>query len=167
MKTKLLFLWVLCLNVYGETLPPDAEALRAKRDAKIAEINQIYATALEKLMKKAMVEGNLETAKLLEEEMNKAAPDPFKVKDPLLSLIGKWKRVGGGNKHDGDIFEFTDERSGQYNGRLPFKFSYNSKTRTITFDSHNWTDKITFTDKPDTLNGVTDTGWSYQLVRMR
>jgi len=65
------------MNLSADRLPPDAEALQAKRDAKVAEINQAYATALEKLMKKAMAEGNLEAAKVIEEEINKATPDPF------------------------------------------------------------------------------------------
>ncbi len=99
MKTKLFLLLVLSVNAFGETLPPDAAALKAKRDAKIAEINQLYATALEKLMKKAMAEGNLDTAKLLEDEMNEAAPDPFvektavaaKVTDSANPIVGKWK----------------------------------------------------------------------------
>lgn len=80
MKTTLLLaasLLSLSLNLSADRLPPDAEALKAKRDAKIAEINQLYAEALGKLQKKAMAEGNLESAKLLEDEIAKATPDPF------------------------------------------------------------------------------------------
>jgi len=95
MKTKLLLLFVLSVNAFGETLPPDAEALRAKRDAKIAEINQLYATALEKLMKKAMAEGNLETAKVLEAEIAKATPDPFfKPEEKYDNTVWAWGSGG-------------------------------------------------------------------------
>jgi hypothetical protein len=89
MKAIFLFLG-LALSLSAETLPPDAAALQAKRDAKVAEINQHYAAALEKLKKKAMAEGNLETAKLLESEIAKATPDPFlTTKDKVVGT--QWK----------------------------------------------------------------------------
>jgi hypothetical protein len=95
MKTTLLILMALSACAFGQTLPPDAAALQAKRDAKVAEINQHYAAALERLKKKAMAEGNLETAKLLESEIAKATPDPFfKPEEKYNGTVWAWGSGG-------------------------------------------------------------------------
>lgn len=81
---------LMCASALAETLPPNAALLRAKRDAKIAEINRIYAAELDKLQKKAMSTGNLTAATALQKEIDEVTPDPFKEE----VLVGKWKMVG-------------------------------------------------------------------------
>ncbi|MCP5543117.1 MAG: hypothetical protein H7A49_04340 [Akkermansiaceae bacterium] len=73
-------------------LPAEAAALRAKRDAKVAEIDRVYAAELEKLQKRLMQAGNLKAANEIETEIARVVPNPFK-EDPE---IGVWKWGSGG-----------------------------------------------------------------------
>lgn len=164
MKTTTLILASLSLPLFASELPADAAALKGKRDAKIAEINQLYANELEKLQKIALKNGSLEAANAIEKEIATVAPNPL---NPLQSIIGKWKRVGSGTKYDGDVIHFTDEKSGVFNGKDSFKTRYNPQTKLISIDSGRWVNELKLTDNPDVLNGTTDKGLTYQLVRMK
>jgi len=159
MKAKLMLLLAMSMTLTAQTLPPDAEALRAKRDAKVAEINQLYATALEKLMRKAMAEGNIDAAKALEDEMHAAAPDPFEEKP---SLTGKWRR-----DTDGLVFEFKDESTGVFDGSTPFKIGQVSPSGVMRLRSSQWTDTVTKTPDPHVLTGKNSNGAPYTLTRVR
>lgn len=86
MKTTLLLLALLSLPVFAGDLPPDAAALKGKRDAKIAEINQLYANELEKLQKLALKNGSLEAANAIEKEIAAVIPNPL-----VNPIVGKWK----------------------------------------------------------------------------
>ena len=91
MKTTLLLLALFSLRLlFAAELPADAAALRGKRDAKIAEINQLYANELEKLQKIALKNGSLEAANAIEKEIASV------VVNPLLPFFGKWKWGTGG-----------------------------------------------------------------------
>jgi hypothetical protein len=94
MKIKLiLMLMVLPVCVLADSapvLPAAAVELKAKRDAKIAEINRVYAVELEKIQKKAMAAGNLTGANEIEKEIAAV------VENPLDPMIGKWKWGTGG-----------------------------------------------------------------------
>lgn len=96
MKTNLVSLIVaaLCLHPLF-ALPPDAEALKAKRDAKVAEIDRIYATELEKLQKKAMADGNLAGANEIEKEIAAVVKDPFDLESALLTRKWNYTVTGG------------------------------------------------------------------------
>jgi hypothetical protein len=164
MKMTLLLLACLSLSVFAAELPADAAALKGKRDAKIAEINQLYANELEKIQKVALKNGSLEAANAIEKEIATVAVNPL---NPLQSIIGKWKRVGSGTKYDGDLIQFTDEKSGVFNGKEMFKTRYNPSKNLITIENNNWNNEITLTGNPDTLNGKSDKGLVYQLVRVK
>jgi hypothetical protein len=84
MKMTLLLLALLSLPVFAGELPADAAALKGKRDAKITEINQLYANELEKLQKVALKNGSLEAANAIEKEIASVVPNPLK------SIIGRW-----------------------------------------------------------------------------
>ncbi len=55
-------------TAFLHALPPDAAALKANRDTRIAAINRTYAAELEKLQKKAMDGGNLTAANEIQKE---------------------------------------------------------------------------------------------------
>ena len=137
------------------------------RDNKIAEIDRIYVAELEKLQKKHMKDGALDAANRIAEEIKNIMPDPFVEEFTPSKIIGKWKRIGSGTKFDGDIFEFSTESQGNYNGSEEFKVRFNSTKKTITIDNGKWTNEITQTDQADVLKAVADNGMIYQLVRVR
>lgn len=77
---------LLALSLPLFALPPDAAALKAKRDAKIAEVNKTYADELAKLQKRAMADGNLAGANEVAAEIARVAPTSLK--DSLVAQ--KW-----------------------------------------------------------------------------
>jgi co-chaperonin GroES (HSP10) len=92
-----LCLFALMVPLSAQQLPPDAAALKAKRNAKIAEINRTYAAELDKLQKKAMDGGNLTAANEIQKEIESVTPDPFSNgdKEILQKLRGtSWKHEG-------------------------------------------------------------------------
>lgn len=96
MKTTALLLVLLPLHLFAADLPPDVAALKGQRDAKIAEINQIYANQLEKLQKLALKNGSLEAANAIEQEIAAAVPNPLKDKKPVKESDSAMKaRISG------------------------------------------------------------------------
>lgn len=154
----------LCLPLLAGELPPDAAALKVKRDVKIAEINQLYANELEKLQKLALKNGSLEAANAIEKEIAAAAPNPLRDSNSLRSIVGKWKRSGAGTNIDGHVFQFADEKSGVFNGKKAFSVRYNASSEIISISP--FPDKIKFTNDPDVLEGVNEAGLTYKLVRI-
>ena len=94
MKTTLLLLASLALPLFAVELPADAAALKGKRDAKIAEINQLYANELGKLQKVALKNTNLEAANAIEKEIASVVVNPLK--DSIVDPVGQWKWGSGG-----------------------------------------------------------------------
>lgn len=82
---SLLVLLVSAVAAFGSELPSELAALKAKRDAKVAEIDRIYAAELEKLQKRLMQAGNLKAANEVEEEIARVVPNPFSLKTVLVS----------------------------------------------------------------------------------
>ena len=87
MKNTFFLLSLLSFPLFAADLPPDAAALKGRRDAKIAEINQIYANELEKLQKLALKNGSLEAANAIEQEIAAVVANPFKERDPSKEKI--------------------------------------------------------------------------------
>jgi hypothetical protein len=99
MKTTLLLLALLSLPVFAGELPADAAALKGKRDAKITEINQLYANELEKLQKVALKNGSLEAANAIEKEIATVAVNPLKESDAVMKtrIAGsRWRNTSNG-----------------------------------------------------------------------
>lgn len=95
MKTITLLLLMVSLNTFGETLPPDAAALRAKRDARVTEIDRIYVAELEKLQAKHMRDGALDAANRISDEINRVMPDPFfKPEEKYDGTVWAWGSGG-------------------------------------------------------------------------
>lgn len=107
MKRIVLTLLSLSLPALADQLPPDAEALKAKRDAKIAEINRTYAAELDKLQKKAMADGNLQAATTIQKEIEAVSANSFLNGDESL----KSKISGSRWKHSvkGWIITFRED----------------------------------------------------------
>lgn len=143
---------------FGETLPPDAAALQAMRDKRVAEIDRIYVAELEKLQKKHMKDGALDAANRIAEEIKKIMPDPF-VESPI---VGKWKRDS-----DGTIFEFKNETSGIFEGSTPFKVVQDPDTKVMNIKSSQWVDTVMLTSDPHTLAGKNSKGVAYTLTRIK
>ncbi len=138
-------------------LPPDAEALKSKRDAKIAEINGVYATELAKLQKKAMAAGNLEVANEIEKEIAKATPDPFG-SSKFPKLDGKWLVNGKSTRiFKGDLL--TDETSGKHS------CSYDGESITIQWGK-SWEKLSVDSGNLDILKGVNADGTSMVYKRI-
>lgn len=99
MRTLTTLLALISLPVLAAELPADAATLKGKRDAKIAEINQIYANELEKLQKLALKNGSLEAANAIEKEIAAAVPNPLKESDTMMKsrIAGsRWKNTKSG-----------------------------------------------------------------------
>lgn len=165
--------------VRADVLPPDAAALKAKRDTRLSEINRTYVAEMEKLQKKAMNDNNLEAANAIQQEILKATPDPFRAdastapppgstlnEDPKLKpLIGVWKR-----DTDNWVCKITDTHGGVFNSNLRFTMSYDEKTHSIIVVGSHWADQLTFTSNPDVLNGSTQINGKttrYKLKRVQ
>lgn len=164
---------------FVHALPPDAEALKAKRDAKIAEINRTYAAELEKMQKKAMDAGNLTAANEIQGELAAVVSAPFKndpattppvaaqtVEDERLKpLIGVWKR-----DYDNGIWTITDTKGGVFNGSLKFTMSFDAEKNHVLVIGSHWADRLTFAGNPDVVNGSTENNGKttrYRLKRIK
>ena len=97
---KIILILAALIVPLSAALPPDAAALKAKRDAKVAQIDRVYAAELDKLQKKAMAAGNLAAANEIEKEIAAAAPDPFVTGDDAIAkkLRGTSWQHQGSNK---------------------------------------------------------------------
>jgi hypothetical protein len=163
MRSLLALLTVLCLPLLADGLPPDVAALKAKRDAKIAEINQTYATALEALQKKALREGNLDAANLIEKEIAASVPNPLKtgsVGDPFF--VGSWEVTNSKNSRVKRKFTAThliDEEGG--------KHLYKLAKNTITIEWGRGWEKLTVDpSQTDVLTGFNNSGLSLRYSRV-
>lgn len=160
----------LVASAYGE-LTGEARILKEKRDMKIAEINRIYLAELGKIKLKELQNGNTEAAEAIEAEIGgktgESGAIPTDEKEVLRSLIGKWRRTGSGTAIDGHIIEFTDEKSGTFEGKATFKTRYIQRKNMVTIDGGAWVNEITLTADPDVLNGKTENGLTYRLVRLQ
>ena len=108
--------------------PPELKDLQAKRAAKIAEIDRIYASELEKLQEKLMRRGDLAGANKVEEEIRKVVKDPFGV-----DLEGVWVYSVPGGKET--VVKFSrDGRAVDDKGRVVWpKWSIEGGILTITY----------------------------------
>jgi hypothetical protein len=102
-----LCLLALIVPLSAQQLPPDAVALKSKRDARISEINRTYAAELEKLQKKAMEGGNLTAANEIQREIATVAPEPLTLDSSLLSKRWVYSVPGGTTT----ILEFLKEKT--------------------------------------------------------
>ncbi len=165
MKTNLVSLIVaaLCLHPLF-ALPPDAEALKAKRDAKVAEIDRIYATELEKFQKKAMADGNLAGANEIEKEIGRVVKDPFKA-GSAPNLVGKWRWTLNGHPRKTLQREFTATHLIDEDGdKHPYEIADGKIT--ITWGNGLW-EKLTFDPSdPDTLTGANTAGTEMVYKRL-
>lgn len=159
MKTTLLLLALLSLPVFAGDLPPDAAALKGKRDAKIAEINQLYANELEKLQKLALKNGSLEAANAIEKEIAAVVPNPFKA-----SLEGKWT-VRFNNDGATQPREFKGQNMYDQNG-MSYPWWQEGNVIMIKWGKTD-TDKITYDpSRPDILEGVNSRGVKVSYKRV-
>ena len=69
----------------------------------------------------------------------------------LKPLIGVWKR-----DTDNGIWTITDTKGGVFNGSLKFTMKYDpSKKQVVVIGTH-WSDRLSFTNNPDVVNGATE-----------
>lgn len=143
MLKKLPVLFLLTIPSFAE-LPYEVLQLKSKRDAKIAEINQAYSTALSRLMDRYAAAGETEKAaavKALLDEPTSSSEQAVN-EDPeedarLKPLIGVWKR-----DTDNGIWTITDTKGGVFNGNLKFTMKFDpSKNHVIVIGTH-WADRL-------------------------
>ena len=99
MLSRLSLLFLTSVSLSHAELPPEAAELKAKRDAKIAEIDRAYADELGKMQKKAMAAGNLAVANEIQKEISAVTHDPFSEEDtlgksrvtPEILTVGEWR----------------------------------------------------------------------------
>lgn len=174
MKRVLFLLVGLSLVTFGaESLPPNAEALKARRDSKIAEINRVYAAELEKLKKLALADGNLSGATVIQKEIEAVSPNPFKEESTsaasvpaedqrMLPLVGVWKR-----DTDSGVWNIPDTKGGVFNGRFPFTMTYDAENNRVAVVGTNWADHLTFTNNPDVISGITKVNGKTERYKLR
>lgn len=152
MKRVMLFLLGLSLVSFGsEQLPPNAEALKARRDAKIAEINRVYAAELEKLKKLALADGNLSGATVIQKEIEAVSPNPFKEDD----LEGVWTATFSGDKSVKRVItksHVVDEIGGKH------PYSIKGDTISVEWGGSLWERLKIDPKNPDTLIGTNSGG---------
>ena len=162
MKTALLILAFSSLPLFAVELPADAAALKGKRDAKISEINQLYANELGKLQKVALKNANLEAANAIEKEIASVVVNPLaggKAGEP--SFVGSWEVTNSKNSRVKRLFTST-HLIDEVGDKHPYKLSGN----TITIEwGHGW-EKLTIDPaQPDVLNGFNNGGLSLRYSR--
>lgn len=160
-------------------LPSDAADLKAKRDARISEINRTYAAEMEKLRTKAMNSGNLTAANAIQQEIESVTPNPFRdnpgttppagageIEDQRLKpLIGVWKR-----DTDNGVWKITSTKGGVFNSNLAFTMTFDEKNNRVAVVGSHWADHLTFTSNPDVVNGSTQINGKtvrYKLKRVK
>ena len=134
--------------------PPELKDLQAKRAAKIAEIDRIYASELEKLQEKLMKRGDLAGANKVEGEIRKVVGSEFS------SLIGTWRRDS-----DGGLWEITSTSAGVFNKKLKFRIRRDNAGRNAVVTGDGWEDRLSFTDDPDVVRGEDRAGNQFFLTR--
>lgn len=106
MKTILILL-CFAVSAFADTLPPDAAALKGKRDAKVAEINRLYARELDKIQKRALRDGDMKGAEAIAKEIAEAEPNPFLSGEKAVSAKlrnSQWK-----HEETGRILTFHED----------------------------------------------------------
>ncbi|GAA5131049.1 hypothetical protein JIN84_06215 [Luteolibacter yonseiensis] len=165
-------IYAVLITAAVAVLPPDAAALKAKRDAKVAEIDRIYALELEKCQKRAMEDGNLAGANEIEQEFERLFSDPLKPKaaadkggvamsPEMARLKGLWKR-----ESDSIVWEFKDGKSGLA-GQDKFTMSYNAEEKKYILVSEKWVNKLSFGLSDDVLNGEDSGTFRFKLKRIK
>lgn len=174
MKTTILLILAVAVAACGaESLPPNAEALKARRDAKIADINRVYAAELEKLKKLALADGNLTGATVIQKEIEAVSPNPFRDESAspasvpaedqrMLPLVGVWKR-----DTDSGVWNIPDTKGGIFNGRFPFTMTYDAENNRVAVVGTNWADHLTFTNNPDVISGSTKVNGKTARYKLR
>lgn len=153
-------------------LPPDAAALKAKRDAKIAEIDRIYAAELEKCQKRAMADGNLKVANEIEREIARVIPNPLAPNSAstadgdatipeMARLLGLWQRDS-----DSVVWEFKAGNKGVA-GRDAFTVTYNAEEKKYVIASAKWVNKLSFGLGEDVLSGEGGGTYRFKLRRIK
>lgn len=152
MKTMMLLILAAAAAVCGaEPLPANAEALKARRDAKIAEVNRVYAAELEKFKKQAMADGNLSAATVIQKEIEAVSPNPFREED----LDGVWTATFSGEKSVKRVItksHVVDEIGGKH------PFSIKGDTIFVEWGGTLWERLKIDPKNPDTLIGTNSGG---------
>jgi hypothetical protein len=167
-----LILYASLLTAALAQLPPDAAVLKAKRDAKVAEIDRIYAIELEICQKRAMADGNLTKANEIEKEIARVIQDPLAPKSasttgdeaasPEMSrLVGLWRR-----ESDSVTWEFKDAKNGTAGGDK-FTVSYSPTDKKYIVVSAKWVNKLSFGLGEDILNGEGQENYKFKLKRIK
>ncbi len=163
MKLQTMLMLVLFSSMaFGEgPLPAEVAELKAKRDAKIREIESAYLGALSKLRDSYLAKGESEKAESVDGLLSGGNQNSAEAQNPS-GIVGKWRR-----DYDKAIFEFYDATSGIYGGDTPFTMTYDEKTKRFTLTSKKWVDTISFTLHKDVLKGGHFNKLPYKLERVR
>lgn len=185
MKTTVLILCGLFSAMSTlSALPAAAADLKAKRDAKVAEIDRVYAAELDKLQRRLMADGNLASANEVEDEIKRVSVNPFADEKPkvassatqtvsvetpgderLAPLVGVWKRDS-----DNGIWNITNTTGGTFNGKRSFTMSFDAENKRVAVIGSNWADHLILTSDPDVVNGTTKINGKtvrYKLKRVK
>jgi hypothetical protein len=170
MFAKTIIFMSLIIPTFG-ALPYEAVELKTKRDAKIAEINRSYISALSRLMDRFAADGEKEKAAEVKKLLEAAAAisEPVAAaqtdEDPRLKpLVGVWKR-----DYDNGIWTITDTKGGVFNGNLKFTMKFDAEKNDIVVIGTHWADRLSFTGNPNVVNGSTEQNgktFRYKLRRI-
>lgn len=164
MKTTVLILCGLFSAMSTlSALPAAAADLKAKRDAKVAEIDRVYAAELDKLQRRLMADGNLASANEVEDEIKRVTVNPFAdEKISTAALLGKWMR-----NTDKNVFVIHDGKTGTHHwtsGTTDFKVSLNPEKSQVTISAKKWSNTLSFDPKAGVLSNVDG---SYTLKKVQ
>lgn len=141
---------LLALSTIGFcALPPEVADLKSKRDAKVAEINTAYVTALQKIQKKSMAAGDLDGANDVQKEIdsltnlavNNSGVGSITEASKLNPILGKW--LWGPTL----VVEFTDDgkvKGKGYDGKwTENKTSTVERKYTVSWNDGSVVDEVT------------------------
>lgn len=150
MRRPFVLLLVSSISVFA-SLPQEAIDLKAKKDAKVAEINTAYLGALSKLADRLAAAGDASGAAEVRNLIANPDGDVASAEDAKLKpLIGIWKR-----DTDNGLWKIEDTKGGVFNGSLKFTMTYDAENNRVAVVGSHWADHLTFTSNPDVVHGST------------
>ena len=143
--------------VHAEELPAAALKLKEIREREINRINLAYLQKLDELLVDLRAKGDTEAVAAVEKLVAEAeGGKPAEAKDdagadPLAPLVGVWRR-----DTDGGVWNIPNTKGGVFNGKLPFKLTYDPEKKQVVAVGEHWVDRLTLTSNPDVVYGSAD-----------